>query len=80
LAVDLVVLSLLVGSFALLVTAHVALCFGLVLRTPHWRGPVALVVPPLAPYWGMEQRMRIRSLLWLGSLALYAIAWVAAHV
>jgi hypothetical protein len=77
---ELAVLLLLIFSFALLVTAHVALAVGLALRRPRWRGLLALVVPPLAPYWGMEERMRLRSLLWVGSLAVYLVARVAAGV
>ena len=74
---ELVVLCVLVVSFALLVTAHVALSVGLALRRPRWRGPLAFLVPPLAPWWGMQQRMRAWSLLWIGSLAIYLTALVA---
>jgi hypothetical protein len=77
--VELVLIILLVGSFALFVTSHVALSFGLTLRRPRWRGPCALLVPPLAPYWGFEERMRVRSLLWLGALALYVVALTLSH-
>jgi hypothetical protein len=77
-SVDLAVVITLVGSFALLVTAHVALAFGLTLRKPRWRGPLSLVVPPLAPYWGLRCGMRARGITWLAAGVLYAIARAAA--
>ena len=75
---DIAIVVALLGSFALLLTVHVALAIGLLLRRPRWRGPLALVVPPLAPYWGISAKMRIRSGLWIGALALYTLARVAA--
>lgn len=77
---DLIVLLFLVGSFALLVTVHVALAVGLSFRRPRWRGPLAFVIPPLAPYWGMEVGMRVRSLLWLVALAIYVVSLIAAKI
>jgi hypothetical protein len=74
--VDHVVLVLLVVSFASLVTVHVALAFGLAMRRPRWRGAVAFLLPPLAPYWGM----RVRSLLWLIALASYVVGLIIAKV
>ena len=76
--VELVVLCVLVASFALLITAHVALSVGLALRPPRWRGPLAFVVPPLAPWWGAQARMRLWSLIWVSSLAIYVVALVVA--
>jgi hypothetical protein len=76
--VDRVVLGALVISFACWVTAHVALSFGLTLAHPRWRGPVALVVPPLAPYWGMEAGMKRRAGLWVTALLVYALARIVA--
>ena len=62
-------------AFGLLITAHVVLAASLAIeRRPRWRGLVALLVPPLAPYWGMEERMRLRSALWLGAAAAYVVA------
>jgi hypothetical protein len=78
--VDHVVLVLLVVSFASLVTVHVALAFGLAMRRPRWRGAVAFLLPPLAPYWGMLERMRVRSLLWLIALASYVVGLIIAKV
>ena len=67
-------------TFGLLVTAHVVLAASLALLKPRWRGLVALLVPPLAPYWGMEQRMRLRSALWLGAAAAYVVAKVIVSI
>lgn len=77
---DAVVLIALVVSFAALVTAHVALAFGLTLARPRWRGPVALLVPPLAPYWGMEAGMKRRAALWVTALVIYALARIVAEL
>lgn len=69
----------LVLSFAVLVTSHVALVYGLTMQRPRWRGPVALLVPPLAPFWGVTARMYLRSAFWLMSLLVYAaIRFLAA--
>lgn len=78
--VDAVVLIALVVSFAALVTAHVALAFGLTLARPRWRGPVALLVPPLAPYWGMEAGMKRRAAVWVTALVIYALARIVAEL
>ena len=71
---DAAVLAVLVLAFATLVTAHVTLAFGLARRPPRWRGLVALVVAPLAPWWGWQERMRARGVVWLASALVYAIA------
>ena len=68
---DAVALALLVLAFATLVTAHVALAAGLSARAPRWRGAVALVVPPLAPWWGWRTRLRARTALWMTAAAIY---------
>ena len=70
----------LVGSFALFLTVHVALAAGLVRRVPRWRAPVALLFPPLAAYWGMRERMRLRTSLWLGAAMVYIIARIIADI
>ena len=79
-AVDIAVLIALVVSFATLITVHVALAIGLTLNRPRWRGPLALVVPPLAPYWGMEVGMKRRAALWVGALSVYALARIIAEI
>jgi hypothetical protein len=76
---DLVITLTVILSFATLLTAHVTLVAGLIARRPRWRGPLALVVVPLAPYWGFRERMKARAVLWSAALAIYAIALVVAH-
>ncbi len=73
-----VILLVLATSFGALVTSHFALCVGLLLRRPRWRGLLALIVPVLAPYWGIEQRMRIRSGIWLLALVAFFGSRIAA--
>ncbi|MBX3199181.1 MAG: hypothetical protein KF894_13705 [Labilithrix sp.] len=75
---DIVIVALLVVAFALVITTHVAIAIGLAKRTPRWRGAVALVLPPLAPYWAWQERMRTRVGLWAGGLLLYVIMLVLA--
>ncbi|MBX3130720.1 MAG: hypothetical protein KF718_28640 [Polyangiaceae bacterium] len=77
---DSALLGLLIGSFAVLVTTHVALALGLFGRTPRWRGGVALVVPPLAPYWGMEAGMKGRAALWIIALFTYLTTRILAEL
>jgi hypothetical protein len=74
---DEIVAGLLVLAFAAVVTAHVTLVVGLAGRTPRWRALVALVVPPLAPYWGWDG-LRRRSVLWMVGAAAYAVLRVVA--
>jgi hypothetical protein len=52
--VDIALLVLLVGAFAILVTAHVALSAALLRRPRPWRGVLALLVPAdgAVPRWG----------------------------
>lgn len=69
---DELVAAALVLAFALAVTAHVTLVVGLAGRAPRWRALVALVLPPLAPYWGWSG-LRRRAVLWLGAAAAYAV-------
>lgn len=66
----------LVGAFALLVTAHVTVVAGLAARTPRWRALLALVAPPLAPWWAFRGGMKRRTAAWLAG----AIAYVAFFV
>ncbi len=77
-AVDLVVMLSLILAFALLVTMHAAIAVRLLLREPRWRGLVALVLPPLAPYWGFEAGMKRMATLWVVALSLYVVARIAA--
>jgi hypothetical protein len=69
-----IVFATLVVAFATLVTVHITLAFGLARRPPRWRGFLALVVAPLAPWWGWQARMRVRGALWVAAAAMYGIA------
>jgi len=77
---DFVVLGVLLLSFATLVTVHVAIAVRLGRRTrPHYRGLVAFLVPPLAPWWAYEQRWRRMCFTWLGAVACYLAALLLAR-
>jgi hypothetical protein len=75
---DAEIVATLVVGFAGLVTAHLASIVGLAARSPRHRALVALVVPVLAPYWAAKARMVVRTVLWVASFAVYALALVAA--
>ncbi len=78
--VDIPIVATLVGAFGLLVTVHVALSVALLTRRPRWRAPVALLVPPLAPYWGYKEGWRKASLVWVTAFCVYAVARMAASL
>ena len=59
--------------FALAATAHVAIAVGLVRQSPRWRGPVAFLVAPLAPYWAFQSGMRGRGGVWLVAVIGYVV-------
>lgn len=56
-------------------TAHVTLVYGLIRRLPAWRVLVALFVPLVAPVWGYQAGLRIRSLVWLATAIAYGVVW-----
>jgi hypothetical protein len=66
-------------GFALFVTAHVTIVFGLATRPPRWRAPVALFVPPFAPLWAVRDRMRVRAVAWLAGAVVYVAALLASR-
>jgi hypothetical protein len=76
---DLVVVGALVLAFATLATTHLALVYGLARLSPRWRAAGALLVLPLAPYWGWREGMRVRAGLWAGALLLYALGTALAR-
>jgi hypothetical protein len=53
--------------------AHVSLLGSLVVRRPRYRAAVALVLPPLAPYWAWRAGLRRRVYTWATALLLYAV-------
>ena len=69
---------LLSGALGLLVTAHVALVAALFWYKPRWRALLALIVPPLAPYFGWQERRYVWSGLWLVAGITYIASRVAA--
>ena len=75
---DMILVATLVLALALLITAHVAIAYGLLWKTPRWRAPLALLVAPLAPYWAWRERMRVRACVWAAALLLYGIASTVA--
>jgi hypothetical protein len=76
---DRVIVGLVVVAFALWVTVHITLAFGLGRRVSIGRGFAALVVVPLAPYWGFRERMWIRGGLWGLSAVTYVVALLLAY-
>ena len=77
-SVDLALYALLCVAVGLHLVAHVTLVIGLWRLGPWWRGLVALLVPPLAPFWGYEAKLRGRVTLWVASLAVYLASATAA--
>ena len=75
---DFVLLALISVAVGLHLVAHVTLVIGLLRRDPWWHGLVALLVPPLAPYWGYEAKLRGRVTLWVTTLAVYLASVTAA--
>lgn len=76
-SLDLALLGLICVAVGLHLVAHVTLVIGLLRRKPWWRGLVALLVPPLAAFWGYEAMPR-RVTLWLLTLAVYLASRTAA--
>jgi len=67
-------LALLALSFGVLCTAHVFLLVCLAVRPPRWHALAALVVPPMAAYWGWQQGRRGATTTWLVGLMGYGIS------
>ena len=76
---DPIVVAIAILSCALLLIAHVSIIAALATRSPRWRALVAFVVPPLAPYWAMREKLRGRAATWIASAVLYVIARIAAR-
>lgn len=71
---------LLSGALGLLATAHVALVAALFWLKPRWRALAALLVPPLAPYYGWQEKRYVWSGLWLIASVAYLASRVAASL
>jgi hypothetical protein len=68
----------LASSLVVFVAAHVALVAGLACRRAWGRAAVALLVPPLAPWWGYREGLRVATIAWCAALALYALGVAVA--
>lgn len=79
-AVDLALMFGLAASFGLLLASHVALSVGLSVLGPWYRGLVAFVLPPLAPFWGYHGKLHGRALLWVLSLVAHLACLTAAGI
>jgi predicted cobalt transporter CbtA len=75
---DIVSYAVLALSFAVWVTVHVALSWGLLTRRPAWHGLLGFFVIPLAPLFGFKQELRTRAILWLAALGVYTVAYLVA--
>ena len=60
------------------VGAHVAIVVGLLQSRAWGRAALALLVAPLAPWWGWSSGMKRRVWTWVGSLAVFAIGVACA--
>ena len=76
---DEVLFVAMIVAFASGVTAHVAIAAGLLARAPRWRAAAALALPPLAPYWALRERMRVRAGAWIASVAVYVVMRLLAR-
>lgn len=76
---DVVIVGLFVLAFAMLVTVHVAVAGRLTFRArPWWRGPLALVIPPLAPVFAYRAGWRGAAIVWLLAVLVCSVARLAA--
>jgi hypothetical protein len=60
-------------ALLLLFAAHVALVAGLLRRRAYGRAAAALVLPPLAPFWGGRLGLRRTVYVWGAALGLYTL-------
>lgn len=71
---DIVLLTVICVTFALVSVAHLGIVAGLFWRKLWLQAVVALLLAPSAPYWAYLQGMRTRAGLWIVGAAFYAIA------
>jgi predicted DNA-binding transcriptional regulator len=76
---DTAITASVVLAFATLVTAHVAILFGLVRRRHLAEGLGGFVLAPAAPWLALRRGMRAAPIAWLVSAAAYAVALVLAR-
>ena len=71
-------LTFLLGtSLVVLIALHLVIVVRLVIARQLARAGIALVVPPLAPFYALEHGMRVAGLAWLVAFVTYAIIVVA---
>jgi hypothetical protein len=68
----------LASSLVVFLAAHVALVAGLARKRAWGRVVIALLVPPLAPWWGYRAGLRVATIAWCAALALYTVGVIAA--
>jgi hypothetical protein len=68
----------LAAALAAFVAAHGTLVVGLARRRAWGPAALALVVPPLAPWWGYRAGMRGPSVAWCAALVLYTVGVATA--
>jgi hypothetical protein len=73
---DEVAVAALVGSFALWLTLHLIVAAKLAWKRPWWRGLLALVLPPLAPYWAIRSGPRVLGGAWVVAF----LVWLGCRV
>jgi hypothetical protein len=66
------------SALAVFLAAHVALVVGLARKGGWARALAALVVPPLAPWWGYGAGLRVATIAWCAALALYTVGVIIA--
>ncbi|MGD0524372.1 MAG: hypothetical protein ABSE49_04480 [Polyangiaceae bacterium] len=66
------------SALAVFIAAHVVLVAGLARRRTWTRALLAMVVPPLAPWWGYGAGLRAAAITWCAALALYALGVIVA--
>jgi uncharacterized membrane protein YdcZ (DUF606 family) len=64
----------LAALLAMFACAHVTIAVGLTGRSRQpRRALIALLVPPLAPWWAWRAGLRAQTIVWGAALALYAL-------
>jgi hypothetical protein len=66
----------LAAAFVVLLAAHLGIVVSFAWRRAWGRAAAALVVPPLAPWWGWRdgrRRERTAAVAWLAAVAIYAV-------
>jgi hypothetical protein len=73
---DEIVVCLLIGSLVAWGVVHVLVVSALLSSPARWKGLVALIVVPLAPYWAARAKLWVRVALWCATL----VTWLAVRL